>query len=470
MLEETAMFLTGYLSNGVAWYRLLLHPLRNYPGPQLAKISDAYSTYHAMLMDLHLVTRQDNLKYGPVMRHGPNKLVFNSARALHDIYDNDRVNKASTYLTTLFTPYFNTLNVIDKNLHRTKRRLIGRVLSKSSMKKFEPIMMKQIDIFIEQLMILSKNANPVNMSDRCKYVGVDSVGHLAFGYDLRLQTSPENRHIASAFKSGNRRLNVYMHSPFLAMFKLERGSYLRKLQFMITSRLKEEKDAKYDLYSVLADSIDTPSGGDNLSLSELWSEALFFVPAGGVTMTTGMTALFFFLSHNREAHESLRSEIRTTFTAAEEIRGGPRLTGCRYLHACIDEALRLAPPMPGTLWRERAQHDEEKNRGLPLIIDGCEVPEGIIFGVNIYALHHNADIFPDPFLFWPERWMPSEETEEDERRTAMTESFAAFQLGPRGCAGKAMAYLEASLVVAKTLWDFDIEPAPGKLGKLGCER
>lgn len=31
-----------------------------------------------------------------------------------------------------------------------------------------------------------------------------------------------------------------------------------------------------------------------------------------------------------------------------------------------------------------------------------------------------------------------------------------------------MAYLEASLVVAKTLWFLDFEPAPGKSGELGA--
>jgi hypothetical protein len=31
-----------------------------------------------------------------------------------------------------------------------------------------------------------------------------------------------------------------------------------------------------------------------------------------------------------------------------------------------------------------------------------------------------------------------------------------------------MAYLEINLTLAKTLWYFDFEPAPGELGKLGA--
>ena len=50
----------------------------------------------------------------------------------------------------------------------------------------------------------------------------------------------------------------------------------------------------------------------------------------------------------------------------------------------------------------------------------------------------------------------------------MHAAFTPFSLGTRGCAGKAMAYLEASLVMAKTLWHFDFETAPGEIGRVGA--
>lgn len=45
-------------------YRLFLHPLRNYPGPPLAKITNAYAGFHALLRQSHLTTYQDHLKHG----------------------------------------------------------------------------------------------------------------------------------------------------------------------------------------------------------------------------------------------------------------------------------------------------------------------------------------------------------------------------------------------------------------------
>ncbi|KAI1774666.1 cytochrome P450 [Hypoxylon cercidicola] len=438
LLHDVAFYAAGLLATYLmirTEYRLLLHPLKNYLGPQLAKISDTYSTYHSVRKSLHLATRQAHLQYGPVIRLGPNNLVFNTVEALHDIYDNDRVDKARTYLVSLFTPYPNIFNVIDKDKHRIKRKLIGRLISESSMRKFEPIMLEQVDIFVQQLLAMSRGSAPINMSDRSKYIGADISPSLAM---LRLE-------------------------PIAQLINLmQKKSYLRLWQEMIKSRLKEEKHAKYDLYSHLADYVDSPDD-ESLSLSEIWSEALFFFPAGGETVTTGIAALFFYLSRSPTSYERLKMEIRSAFTSGAEIKGGPQLAGCQYLRACIDETLRMSPPVPGTLWREQSLGDKGSE---PLVVDGHVVPRGVIVGVNIYALHHNEEYFPDPFAFKPGRWLASETPAA--QRQAMNRAFAAFQVGPRGRAGKAMAYLEFGLVVAKTLWYFDLELPPGELAKVGA--
>lgn len=99
------------------------------------------------------------------------------------------------------------------------------------------------------------------------------------------------------------------------------------------------------------------------------------------------------------------------------------------------------------------------------MIDSHIIPRGTQIGVNIYTLHHNEEFFPDPFAFKPERWLFSENTPKATRQQ-VHDAFAAFSLGARGCGGKAMAYLESSLVVAKTLWYFDFESALGVLGKV----
>lgn len=120
--------------------------------------------------------------------------------------------------------------------------------------------------------------------------------------------------------------------------------------------------------------------------------------------------------------------------------------------------------MSGIPWRELAKGADDPRRGEPFIVDGHVIPPGTQVGVCTYALHHNEQYFPEPFVFRPERWL----VEDSSELAKMYSAFAPFSIGPRGCAGRAMAYLEASLVVAKTLWFMDFEPAPGKLGELGA--
>lgn len=45
-------------------YRVFFHPLAKYPGPFLAKISDAYQLYHAYKGDRHLEFWRMHQRYG----------------------------------------------------------------------------------------------------------------------------------------------------------------------------------------------------------------------------------------------------------------------------------------------------------------------------------------------------------------------------------------------------------------------
>lgn len=113
--------------------------------------------------------------------------------------------------------------------------------------------------------------------------------------------------------------------------------------------------------------------------------------------------LFFYLSRNKAFYAKLAKEIRTCFKDSSQIMAGPRLSSCRYLRSCIDEALRLTLPVPGTLWREgEFKSDDEQ----PWIMDGHVTPKGTQVAVSSYLHHHNAE--SQPFEDVPERWLDSD--------------------------------------------------------------
>lgn len=79
-------------------YQLLLNPIRRYPGPIVARLTDAYDGFHAFKGDLHLAAWRNHQQYGPVVRHGPKKLVFSSVAAIRDIYRNAQTTKPKAYI------------------------------------------------------------------------------------------------------------------------------------------------------------------------------------------------------------------------------------------------------------------------------------------------------------------------------------------------------------------------------------
>lgn len=339
------------------------------------------------------------------------------------------------------------------------------------MRSFEPAMVDQVNTYLKQILEASETSTPVNMTEKARHLALDIVGQLAFGYDLGVQTRQDNRFIMSAMAFGHYRLNIYHSLYFLSYIEPTallnylaaeaREKYWRLLQTMIKTRMAQEKNSKPDFYSMVSDALDAEP--DTLKGGSMWTEALFFMSAGGDTVATLISAAFFYLSCNPECYSSLAREIRSKFTSGRDIKGGPQMASCSYLRAVIDETLRMSPPSPSFHWRVQDPKDHK-----PLVIDGHLIPHGTLVGVSPYALQHNEAYFPDSFRFKPERWL--ETSGNDEARKIAYDAFAAFSTGPRNCAGKAMAYLESSLVISKTLWYFDFERAPGKLGQIGGGR
>jgi cytochrome P450 len=199
-----------------------------------------------------------------------------------DIYDNDRLVKSHVYLVTLgFTGTINVFSAIDKNVHRSKRKLIGSAVTERSMRGFEPTMNSQIDVYITQILESSQASSPVNISERAKRLGSDIVCLLAFGYPLNTQTDKTYRSLQTGISASNAHNNVLMQWPLLASYWIAYPLHLltyhlQKAAFalinnMISTRVAEGKDARHDLYSQVADEIPA---------ADVWSEALFFLPAG----------------------------------------------------------------------------------------------------------------------------------------------------------------------------------------------
>ena len=161
-----------------------------------------------------------------------------------------------------------------------------------------------------------------------------------------------------------------------------------------------------------------------------------------------MAACFYYLSRHPDAYKKVCEEVRETFHSSDKIRMGPTLNSCTYLRACIDESLRMSPPVGGALWREVCQGGVK--------INGHVIPEGYDVGVGIYAIQHNSAYYPDPFRYLPERWIQGSGFDHETIELARS-AFSAFSTGPVGCLGKNLSYQEMMLSLTKVAWSLDIK-------------
>ena len=206
-----------------------------------------------------------------------------------------------------------------------------------------------------------------------------------------------------------------------------------------------------DFFASLLEARDPETGG-RYSQAELVSEAGLLIIAGSDTMATGVTSALFYLLHYPETLARLEREVRSTFAAVEDIRSGGSLASCAYLTACLDEAMRLTPGVGGLLPRETLAGG--------MIVDGHYVPPGIDIGVPHYSIHHNSEYYPEPFAFRPERWIVGDDVSRKDVVLAQS-AFCAFSVGRASCIGRALAYLEMSILLARIVWMYDMRLRPG---------
>lgn len=88
-------------------YNLFLSPLSDIPGPWYAAVSDFWITTHVIRLRQCKVVHELFEAYGPVVRVGPNKIVFRDTSTMRSVYAVHKFDKSSYYkslLTYVFLP------------------------------------------------------------------------------------------------------------------------------------------------------------------------------------------------------------------------------------------------------------------------------------------------------------------------------------------------------------------------------
>ncbi len=165
--------------------------------------------------------------------------------------------------------------------------------------------------------------------------------------------------------------------------------------------------------------------GSPMSDQELRDELMTLLIAGHETTASSLAWAFAILPRHPEVLATLTDEVRSG--AGED-----------YLDATIHETLRARPVLPNAAPRLVVE---------PIEVGGFSYPEGVCLVPNAYLIHHDREIYPDPYSFRPERFL-------DEGPGTYT--WIPFGGGRRRCLGASFAMAEMRLVLREVLASCDL--------------
>lgn len=196
-----------------------------------------------------------------------------------------------------------------------------------------------------------------------------------------------------------------------------------------------------DLVSMLLLAQDEEGGGGMTDL-QVHDEALTIFLAGHETTAVALSYTWYLLAQHPEVEAKLHAEI-------DEVLGGrlptpEDLPQLRYTEMVLAEAMRLYPPAYAI--GRRAINDCQLG-------EYC-VPAGATIIMSQWVMHRNAQYFPDPTRFDPERWTP------EAKETRPKFSYFPFGGGPRICIGEGFAWMEGVLLIATLTQQWRMRLAP----------
>eukprot|EP00929_Paragymnodinium_shiwhaense_P049169 TRINITY_DN2481_c0_g1_i1.p1 TRINITY_DN2481_c0_g1~~TRINITY_DN2481_c0_g1_i1.p1 ORF type:complete len:537 (-),score=106.59 TRINITY_DN2481_c0_g1_i1:285-1811(-) len=164
-----------------------------------------------------------------------------------------------------------------------------------------------------------------------------------------------------------------------------------------------------------------------------------FVIAGRDTTAQALAWCLFRIMQNPAVQQKMREEIQEV--CGEQDLMYDDLNRLKYVHAVINEALRLHPSVP--LDAKVALADDT----LP---DGTWVPRGCVIAYNIYSMCRSTKLWgADAEVFRPERWLELKET-------PSPYVYPVFNAGPRECLGKRLSYVEMKALLVSVLRSVDL--------------
>jgi cytochrome P450 len=201
----------------------------------------------------------------------------------------------------------------------------------------------------------------------------------------------------------------------------------------ITERRAHNDIKKQDILSLLMSVTDEQ--GNLLTNEELLGQILSLLFTGNESTAASIAWSWYRVYCNSQIQAKLLQEISSLGDSPDPLS----IFRLPYLSAVCNETLRMYPVTMFMIPRLVKSKTE---------INGHQVDPGILVTVGSYLIHQREDIYPEPKVFKPERFL--------NHRFSPYE-FLPFGGGMRGCIGWEIAFYQLKLALATVISRYNLE-------------
>jgi cytochrome P450 len=386
--------------------------------------------------------RYGDIFNAPVMGNYPAVLFISNPQALQRIFTNDTrqfVAPSNQLMRPLVGDH--SIFTLEGTRHRRERRLLLPPFHGERMQAYGQLICELANKAMNSLSI----GTPFSARQLAQAISLEVILQVVFG----IYQGERFNHLKSLIIS----LTDSLQSPFIGgmlffpSLQKDWGTrspwgYFRHLQRqmreLIYAEIRDRHNQDHagsDILSLLISARDET--GQPMTDAELHDELITLLVAGHETTATAIAWALYWIHRYPQVYQKLLTELHHLGTNPDPTA----IVQLPYLTAVCYETLRIFPVAILTVPREVKE---------PVDLMGYQLQPGVRLYGCIYLTHHRPDLYPDPKLFKPERFL--------ERQFSPYEFFP-FGGGARRCIGEALAQFEMKLVLATILSRYQLAMA-----------
>ncbi|XP_037947261.1 probable cytochrome P450 6a23 [Teleopsis dalmanni] len=349
------------------------------------------------------------------------------------IKDFDKFDERGIFFNERDDPLSGNLFQINGEKWRPLRHKISPTFTSGKMKFMFPTVTKIGDEFVNVFSekVASTNSGVLEITDLLGRFTADVIGTCAFGLECNSLRNPNAEFVvmgrrAFVDRRHNRFVDTFLHSfPKLAR-NLRMASihpeieafYMRIVKETVEYREKHniKRQDFMDMLIEMKNSAENP-----ITFEELAAQAFVFFLAGFETSSTTMGFALYELAQAQQVQDKMRAEINQVLKKHNNEFSYECMQELKYVEKVIAETLRKHPVLSQLVRSAKADYTTSEPNYV--------IEKGTNVIIPVYAIHHDADIYPEPNKFDPERFS------EEEQQKRPHCSYLPFGEGPRNCVG-----------------------------------